>query len=270
MKRIITSITALIYFSCFCYSQNDSLKISTAFTTHVIFPTELTYADLSNKEIVAAKIIEQNKNILAVKAKCLFEDMISISALESNGRMHTFIVSYDHYPRQLILDLRQDQSVKADGIAQDGGHVSLTGKADAPTLAEVASARQKLYHIGARRYGIRVLCENIVSYSDITYIVLSLENRSSVSYNITDATFVVESKKHGRRTVVFEKTLFPRNRHGSLSTGAKEKNLMVYSFDKLTLSDDQVLKVYLYEEGGQRNLEMTIDTKDINKAANSL
>ena len=37
----------------------------------------------------------------------------------------------------------------------------------------------------------------------------------------------------------------------------------------MTLADDQVLKVYLYEEGGQRNLVMTISEKDINKAGAS-
>ena len=94
-----------------------------------------------------------------------------------------------------------------------------------------------------------VPCENIISYSDMTYIVLSLENRSSVSHNITDATFVVESKK-SKRSVVFEQTLFPKNRHGSLSTGAGQKQIMVYSLDKQTLSENQVIKVYLYEEGG--------------------
>lgn len=95
-----------------------------------------------------------------------------------------------------------------------------------------------------------VPCENIISYSDMTYIVLSLENRSSVSYNITDATFVVESKKKSKRSVVFEQPLFPKNRHGSLSTGAGQKQIMVYSLDKQTLSENQVIKVYLYEEGG--------------------
>ena len=45
---------------------------------------------------------------------------------------------------------------------------------------------------------------------------------------------------------------------------------MAYSFKKITLSKDQVLTVYLYEHGGQRNLEMTIDTNDINKAERSL
>ena len=263
MKRIIITLIALICFSYLGHCQSDSLKVSTAFTTHVIFPTELTYADLSNKEVVAAKIIEQNKNILAVKAKCIFEDMTSISALESNGKMHTFIVAFDQYPKALVIDLRKE-AVMADG------NVSLMRKSDAPTLEEVAGGKQALYHIGARKYGIMVLCENIISYSDMTYIVLSLHNKSSVSYNVTDATFVVESKKKSKRSVVFEKTLFPKNRHGSLSTGAGQKQIMVYSLEKQTLSENQVIKVYLYEEGGQRNLEMSIDTKDINKAGNSL
>ena len=53
MKRIILSLIALTLFGHLGNCQSDSLKVSTAFTTHVIFPTELTYADLSNKEVVA-------------------------------------------------------------------------------------------------------------------------------------------------------------------------------------------------------------------------
>ena len=41
---------------------------------------------------------------------------------------------------------------------------------------------------------------------------------------------------------------------------------IAYSFPKMTLSDDQVLKIYLYEDNGQRNLEMTVNAKDINSS----
>lgn len=187
-----------------------------------------------------------------------FEDLTSISALESNGMMHTFIVAYEPYPQLLVMDLR--------GNASERGSVSPARKADVPLLADVLHRKQALYHLGARKYGILVLCEDIVSYSDMTYITLSLRNNSSVSYNITDATFVVESKRKGRRSVVLEKTVFPKNRHGSLSAAAEGMQKIAYSFEKMTLSEDQVLKVYLYEEGGQRNLEFTIGEKDINRA----
>jgi hypothetical protein len=110
------------------------------------------------------------------------------------------------------------------------------------------------------------MCEDIISYSDITYLVLSVRNRSSVSYNVTDGTFVIESKKKGKRAVSFEKSIQLKNRHGSLSAAPGETVKIAYSFDKLTLASDQVLKIYLYEHGGQRNINVTMSANDINKA----
>lgn len=86
----------------------------------------------------------------------------------------------------------------------------------------------------------------------------------------SNVTSVVESKKKDKRTVIFDKTLFPRSRYGSLSAGSREVAMVAYSFDKMTLSKDQMLKVYFYESSGQRNLVLPIDTNDINQAASPL
>lgn len=251
------------------HAQMDSLWISNAYTTHIIFSTDVTYADLSNNKIVAAKIVEQNRNILALKARCPFEEYTSVSALEANGTMHTYIVGYKESPSKLIVDTREHVSPTASGVAS-GSNVTSNRKADAPTLPQMSSAPQRLHHIGVQEYGITAMCEDIVSYSDVTYIALSIRNRSSVSYDIKDATFVLESKKRSKRSVVIEKTVFPEGRHGSLSCPAGGRAKIAYSFKKMTLSRDQVLRVYFYENNGQRNLQLTIDTNDINKAAGSL
>ena len=265
--RLITLFIALLY--CLAsHAQTDTLKISTAYTTHVIFSTDVTYADLSNNRIVAAKIVEHNRNILAIKAKCPFDEYTSVSALEANGTMHTYIVMYEENPRELIIDERNSEASTSKGEMRT--NVTSNRRSDAPTLSQMSSSDQKIHHIGSRAYGIIALCENIVSYSDITYITLSIRNKSGVSYDIKDATFVLESKKRNKRSVVIEKTIFPEGRHGSLNCPVGEKAKMAYSFKKITLSKDQVLKIYLYEHGGQRNLEMTIDTNDINKAERSL
>jgi len=249
----------------------DTLRLSASYTTHIIFATDVTYADLSNSKIVAAKIVEQNKNMLAVKARCPFSESASISALESNGRMHTWIVVFDPSPSELIVDTRIREHAPEPTIPQgrrgkERG-ASRTGQSDAPILSEIIDYPQGLYHLGASQYGISVLCENIFAYSDITYVILSLKNTSGVSYDIADATFVVESKKKEKRTVIFDKTLFPRSRYGSLSAGPGEVARIAYSFDKMTLSKDQVLKIYFYETSGQRNMFLSIDTNDINKAS---
>ena len=295
MKRtIITLILAMIP-AAVALAKVDTLRISSAYTTHIIFSTDLTYADLSNSRFVVAKIIEQNKNMLALKAREPFTESCSVSALESNGTMHTFIVVYDPAPKDLVIDIRKSAQPQAQrpyasstaqmiaevkaireshqlpsgrngGPSDSSGNVSTWKTGTAPLLQDVVKQRQRLYHIGCREYDIQVLCEDISSYSDITYMTISLKNSSGISYDIADATFVIESKRHGKRTVRYDKTVFPRSRYGKLSAGPGEYTRIAYSFDKMTLSNDQVLRIYLYETGGQRNLVMTVDTRDINRA----
>ena len=105
LKILLVVMVALCY-RCYSYAQSDTLWVSDIYTSHVIFDTDLTYVDLSNGMIVAAKIIEQNRNMLAVKGREAFTSLTSLSALESNGRIHTFIVGYDGSPESLIRDMR--------------------------------------------------------------------------------------------------------------------------------------------------------------------
>lgn len=267
MKRIATfAVAAIMSWQAFAQGT-DTLHISTLYTTHVIFQTELIYADLSNSQIVAAKIVEQNKNMLALKARGPFETSASVSALESNGSMHTFVIVYDEHPNSLVIDMRATrQTMDMQKRNATGRDVSMVRSHDAPVLSDVIRERQKVYHIGQRDYDLTFLCEDIFVYSDNTYFVLSLRNKAGMSYEVGDATFVIESRRKGKRSVQYEKNLYPKGRFGTLITGAGECSRIAYSFDKITLTRDQVLKVYLYETGGQRNLLLTMYCNDINRA----
>lgn len=271
MKKTLLILSVLLI-SINAVAQIDTLRLSTSYTTHVIFSTDLTYADLSNTHAVAGRIIEQNKNMLALKARTAFTEPTSISALESNGKMHTYIVIYDPSPTELVVDTRekekpQSQPQKKSSPAQyQSGNVSIRSRPDTPSLQEVFRSPQRLFHLGSRQYDITVLCENIVSYSDASYLVLSLKNGSGINYETVDAAFVVEDVKKGKRTVSTEKTIFPKSRYGTLTAVAGKTSKMVYSFDKLTLAAEQVLRIYIYEEGGSRNFVITVPGNDINKA----
>jgi hypothetical protein len=275
---IIITIALALLSSAGAIAQSDTLRVSARYTTHVIFSTDITYADKSDGGTIAAKVVEQNKNMIALKARAPFTEPCSVSALESNGRMWTFIVVYDDSPERLIVDTRRQASEvtedspedrqKKDGKKQPKKErtASTWKSGDAPTLEEVSKMSRELHHIGTSGYGVTVLCENIYSYSDITYMVFSVDNTSGISYDVTDATFVIESRKRSKRTVAYDQTVFPRSRYGSLTAGPGQKGRIVYSFDKMTLSKDQALRVYLYENGGQRNLVMTVSPSDINRA----
>ena len=284
MKRII--IPALLGLLCAfpsgAQSRTDTLRVSDLFTTHVIFTTDLIYADLSNSQAMAAKILDQSKNMMALKARESFSSPLSVSALESNGRMHTYIVKYDSHPASLVYDMRdrmdavpsyadRERNLKSRrGGAAAGSQEGLYRRGDAPLLNDVVNASQSLWHISTRQYDIAVTCINILSYSDITYMVFTIDNGSGVSYECADATFVIESRKKTRKSVVYDRNLFPKSRYGTISCAPGSSTRIGYSLDKISLSKDQVLKVYFYEQGGQRELVLTVDSADINKAKTAL
>ena len=273
MKKIVISLIALGLATTLSASTEtaDTLRVSDLFTTHIIFNTDLIYADLSNSQVMAAKILEQSKNMMALKARTPFTTPLSVSALESNGAMHTYIVTYDETPGSLVYDMRAEAPKPQDGKKKGKGEqAGLYRKGDAPLLQEVVAAPQSLWHISTRQYDISVTCTNILSYSDITYMVFTIKNSSGVSYDCTDATFVVESRKRSSKSVVYDKNVFPKSRWGTVSCAPGEKSSIGYSLEKVSLAKDQVLRVYFYENGGQRELVLTIDAKDINRAKAAL
>ncbi len=253
--KLLTVTVSLLISTAFLHAQNDTLWISSYYTTHVIFPTDIVYADLSNSTIIAAKVVDQDKNILAIRANGEFAGSASISALERNGAMHTYVVRYDDSPESLVIDMRTEMPGDTDDKSVAGF-----------SMLDAIRQKRRIYHVGEISHGISVFCENVFVHADNTYIVLSLKNSSSIGYDIQDASFVLESRKRSRRTVSYDRPLFPRSRYGSLSSTSGESSKAVYAFEKLTLADDQELKVYLYEEGGARNMAIAIEAKVINRA----
>ena len=125
--------------------------------------------------------------------------------------------------------------------------------------------KRRLFHIADREYGIAVLCCDIYTANDMTTVVLSLENQSILSYQTTAPRFVIEGRKTTRKKPQIEKTICPISstiRKISVSPGGEI--IAAYSFDKLTLMKDKVLKVYFYENGGVRSFVLIINAKGIN------
>lgn len=273
MKKILfTVLLGAGILTANAQEKADTLYVSDQFTSHIVFSTDVIYADLSNPNVLAAKIVDQSKNLVAIKARARFDKPVSVSALESNGKIHTFIVIYKENPSTLVIDYRP-----ADNTAQAGERktvkddkVTVFRAADAPMPKEVLEAERSIWHIASRSNDIEVACRNILAYSDITYIVFGITNHSGVSYECSNASFAIESRKNGRKSVVYDENIVPKSRYGSLSAGPGETSSIVYTLPKISLTDQQVLKVYFYEEDGPREVVLTFSSKDINKAKNSI
>ena len=264
MRRVILFAVVMTAFAGIATASSiDTVYISTMSTTHIRFSSELKYVDLSNK-VLSARIVEGSKDIVAVKAKEVFDFTTTMSCLEADGRLHTYVVAYDESPDVLIVDMRKP-SVKL-GMTDLQEHIAGDQFSDSTAVSVfegLSQLERGIYHIGDVQYDIRIMCENISIKDDVTYLVLNIENNSAVSYAMSSPRFVIESKRKTKRGLVYEKQIFPKHCYGECVTAPETESRIVYSFDKVTLAKGQVFRIYFYEDGGPRNFVLSFGMKDL-------
>ena len=241
----------------------DTLFVSTTQVVHLRFASELKYVNLGSRELVA-RIVDGSKDFVAIKARQPFEGCTSLSCLEANGRMHTFMVAYSERVARLEVDMRE--SAVTPGLPGSLSYASPDSTYFSRTLSDYAAMKQELYHLGAREYGIELRCENIFVKEDVLFLVFSLRNDSAVSYEMSTPRFAVESARRSRRGLQYEKTVLPRSAYGMGTVAPGSESRMVFAFDKLALVKGQVFRVYFYEKGGARNFVLTLSAGDVNGA----
>lgn len=164
----------------------------------------------------------------------------------------------------------QSSRSSGNGVNVTSTETSNFGRGNAPTIEEVMRKGRNLYHITDKCYGMVADCINIYAYSDQLYIVLSLTNNSDIGYDAGDAQFTVETKKVNSKTLQSDKPIWVKSSYGKLACAPNSMTKIGYTIPKLTLQKNEVLKVYIYEKDGTRNLFLTLDDKDINYAVSPL
>ena len=268
--KLLTAIFALGWLcSGIAFAQApDTLFISTTQVVHIRFGSELKYVNLGNKAIVA-KIVDGSKDYVAVKAREPFDICTSMSCLESTGAMHTFLVAYREHPQRLDVDTRipvRPAGTAGPSEARPSAPADTSFSFSAHSFQTISEMSKELYHVGAKDYGIEVFCDNLLVKDDVLFIVFSIKNGSSVSYDLSDPRFAVESKRKTKRGLQYEKAVFPKQSYGLGVVQPEDVGKLVFTFDKIALTRGQVFRVYFYEKGGARNFVLTLSAGDVNGA----
>ena len=264
MKKTVL-LLALLLASLRAFAATDTLFISTSQTVHLRFASELKYVNLGDRVLVA-KIVDGSKDFVAVKAREAFDFCTSMSCLESNGQMHTFLVAYREHPERLEVDTRLSHSTAGPAQQVTVPALAPADSLSLSSLSSIATMKQELYHIGTSGYGLQILCENIFYKDDVLFLLVSVKNSSAVSYELATPRFAVESAKRTKRGLQYEKAVFPRASYGLGAVTPDSVGKLVFTFDKIALVKGQVFRVYFYEKGGARNLVVTMNGKDVNGA----
>lgn len=301
MKKTMMIIAALIGFAFNASAQFSedlrTIEVGLHSTTHVLFTSDLTYVNITRPQEVKTMIVPASKNMLALTALVEFNTPTTFSVLEANGNIHTFLLKYNPFPAELLVDTRENAEnvagqmntqirpgaktsvvdttkaeiskpkKKSKGVMNvASSQTSNFSRIDAPTLEEVVNSPQKVFHIGDKNFNIEAFCTNVYVYSDLIYLVVSIENKSDIGYEAGDAQFTIETRTKKKQYLESDKDVWAKSTFGTLSCAPKGKSVIGFTIPKFTLLKRECLRVYIYEKSGNRNLVLTLNEKDINYA----
>ncbi|MBC6992496.1 conjugative transposon protein TraN [Hymenobacter sp. BT491] len=237
-------------------------------TTHLIFPTAVTYVDLGSGSIIADKA-QGAENIVKVKANTSSFAQTNMTVLTADGQLYSFLVDYEKDPKIITLNFT--------GAAVGGGTGALVVQASKAvqhkstieaTAADVSSKKRTVRRRVQAKDDIVLGLHGLYTADDLFYFQLSMLNKSNIGYDIDFLKFTVRDKKLVKRTAIQESEVTPRYVHnGQLSAIPGRKHLeRVYVYPKFTIPDDKVLIVELFEKGGGRHLALKITNQDILRA----
>lgn len=166
-------------------------------------------------------------------------------------------------------DAQPSVTAPASGVTVSTSQTSNFGRVNAPTLEEVMRKGQEIFHVTDKSYRLEANVINVYAYSDLTYVVISIENKSDIGYEAGDAQFTVESRKSSKQLAT-DKSVWPKSSYGTLSCAPNSRTMVGYTLPKQTLQKNEILKIYIYEKGGTRNLFLTLSDKDVNYAVSPI
>ncbi len=237
-------------------------------TTHLIFPYAVSYVDLGNGGLLADKA-HGAENIVKVKASQPGFPETNMTVVTTDGRLYSFIVTYEANPRVLNYNLAVTD-VSTSSAVVPLAHLSNMGvtQSDLEAYSRRVLEKREGPHVRETKDNITLALQGLYTQDDVFFLPLHLANKSNIGYDVDFIKFYIRDKKVARRTAIQEAEVTPvfvyNARQGTIpGPGALDQ---VYALHKFTIPDDKNLVVEMFEKGGGRQLSFVVTNHDILKA----
>lgn len=241
-------------------------------TVHILFPAEVKYVDLGSNNLLAGKAAGA-ENVVRVKAAVRgFQGETNFSVITADGCFYSFNVAYADEPAQLSIEMEDWLRKNPEGsFANDRMFVKLK-ELGGETPVLVGKIMYNIYkknvrdlkHIGSKQLGMQALLKGIYVHNDLLYFHTSLRNYTNLSFDIDYIRFIVKDKKMAKRTAMQESVIEPVRTFNNLVTVDGQATVRnVFVLPKVTIPDDKVLEIEIYERNGGRHQSYRIENTDL-------
>lgn len=287
MKKLIMTFAAAVGLSLGSMAQTNAatksfdtnqvvapydIEVSFNKTVHILFPAAVQYVDLGSNDIIAGRA-SGAENVVRIKAAVAgFPGETNCSVITADGSFYSFIVRYADEPERLSVEmddwLRKNPTAE---YANDRMFVRLSELGgETPVLVNriMYSVYKKnasdIKSVGSKQFGIESLLKGVYIHKDLMYFHIAVRNTSNVSYDMDFIRFKIVDKKVAKRTAVQETYVNPVRVYSQQNTvDGKSTVRNVFVFPKMTLPDDKVLTVEIFEKGGGRHQSFNIGNAEL-------
>jgi conjugative transposon TraN protein len=268
MRRIIFSLFILL--PVLSFAKNDStLLIPFNKTVHVFFPSKISYFDVGSQEV----LIDSANNMLKLKAGVEHFEKTNLTVITANNEVYHFILNYNENPSTFIYRFNLNEKT-TESVSVTKSKVAETKNTSSTNVYHknslVAESKAKFTDMGIIDKKAQFLLKDIFIKNNFLYFVLEIKNESNIVYDIELIRFVsknkkvLNSKKYAIQESAFEPVYILNDTINDI--GPKFTLTKVFVVKKFTIAEDKRLFFELWEKGGDRQLNFSVDYKKILKA----
>lgn len=275
MKNYII-VSALILISAFAKAQQNKLHLDTIYANEqknvaLFFPETVRQGITGSEDFVFTYNREKPQYFGLLQATPGKESNLLV--INRNGAIFSYIVKYKEELTKLNYFITESNSIGnekpmiADTLSKNQSGIKIDNRTYyyQKFCSYLVQRNQTIGRIKKRNSGIILSIENIVFDKDELYVVIQIENKSSLDYDLNFLKFSTETRQKGKRKSLqrlHQKPNYVHNR--PLRIKENETVKLVYVLPKFSLSNDRRVILSLNEKDGERDIELKVAHTYIN------
>ena len=277
MKLILSILLLLITLSS--SAQLINIQGTNNKTTSLIFPSSILHVDIGmQNDYIGVNVDQSVSNLLKLRMSSNFKEVTNMLVVTQENYVYSFEISYSDSLANYVHIIKPENAInnqQSEDKTNNSIGDTIKEKSEYTIYKEIINLienyegntiRSEL----AKEGKMTLIMKNIFVKSDDLYIQLEVNNNSNLKYVIDFYNLFMKSDlKKGLTTTTSQDIQIPFDFCNEKTTEiiAGEKKSIIMHFKKLTLEEDKVACLEIYEKQGGRHLKIKFGNNEILSAA---
>ncbi len=244
-------------------------------TTSLIFPSNILHVDLGmQNDYIGVNVDQSVSNLLKLRMSSDFKEVTNMLVVTQESYVYSFEISYSDSLASYVHIIKTEDAInnqQHEDTINNSSRDTIKDKSKFHIDNEIinwienydgSTIRSEL----AKEGKMTLIMKNIFVKGDDLYIQLGVNNNSNLKYVIDFYNLFMKSDlKKGLTTTTSQDIQIPFNFCNEKTTEimAGENKSIIIHLQKLTLEDDKVACIEIYEKQGGRHLKIKFGNNEI-------